>query len=142
MEWRQETLRVRGEVADTVEAEGISTYWAGSPLTPNAPSKRDAERALESGPPRPAGTSLGSVARLRCLPRSMWRTFADGVGDVFDFVAITSVSRRGSRPSAWENLEQRLAEKYVRLERDGNPDVSNSRGDLSPGDSNDGRVER
>jgi sugar porter (SP) family MFS transporter len=59
----------------------------------------------------------------------------DGVGSVFTFADITGTSRYRSQPSARKNLEQRLAEKYAQLEREGIPDAS------TPGNSND-RMDR
>jgi hypothetical protein len=47
----------------------------------------------------------------------MWRSFADGVGSVFDITDSTRTWRYRSRPSAWENLEQLLAKKYAQLEQ-------------------------
>jgi MFS transporter, SP family, sugar:H+ symporter len=68
--------------------------------------------------------------------RSAWRAFADGVGSVFTVANITGISRYRSQPSAWENLEQRLAEKYAQLEEGGIPDGS------TPSNSNDRRAGR
>ena len=67
---------------------------------------------------------------------SAWRAFADGVGSVFTVANITGISRYRSQPSAWENLEQRLAEKYAQLEEGGIPDGS------TPSNSNDRRTGR
>jgi sugar porter (SP) family MFS transporter len=68
--------------------------------------------------------------------RSAWRAFADGVGSVFTVANITGISRYRNQPSAWENLEQRLAEKYAQLEEGGIPDGS------TPSNSNDRRAGR
>jgi hypothetical protein len=134
--------KARGEGTDTVEAEDIGThiddnFGENTVADVQHEGGRGNEGVLKSGPSRGARVDTGS-----CMLRSMGSAFADGLGSIFDPAGITNVPRHVSRPSAWERLEQRLAEKYARLEGYGVPGASNSQGELSQGKSDDRRAGR
>nr|WP_157528549.1 serine/threonine-protein kinase [Kibdelosporangium sp. MJ126-NF4]CEL19245.1 serine/threonine protein kinase [Kibdelosporangium sp. MJ126-NF4]CTQ94956.1 serine/threonine protein kinase [Kibdelosporangium sp. MJ126-NF4] len=46
---------------------------------------------------------------------SRWRAVADGIGSVFDITGTATRAPRPRRDTAWERLEQLLAEKYGQL---------------------------
>ncbi|MGH3754871.1 MAG: serine/threonine-protein kinase [Pseudonocardiaceae bacterium] len=92
--------------------------------------------ASATGSPRLISDVAPQTLPSRRVRRSRWRAFTDGLASIFDVSGIAIMSRRGSRTSAWEHLEQCLAEKYARLELDG---ASNSQPHEN---SNDGRARR